>query len=140
MLKVTNISKGRIVLNSLNVILSSSGVLGDSTFINEDKRTDRDIISLERAGLILIESAKPKDFKKVVQKQAVEKPIKKPKVKYAKGGGPDGSRNKATYVSEGKVKSGRMVQSIEQDGDLPNPLTVDDQAREASEDNSPFIP
>lgn len=137
MLKVTNISKGRIVLNSINIILSPSGIQGESALINEDKREERDIVSLEKAGLILVESAKPKDFKKVVEK--VEKASKKPKVKYTKGGGPDGARNKATFISEGKVKSGRMVQSIEQDGDLPNPLTVEDQAREATEDNTPFI-
>lgn len=132
MLKVTNGSEGRIVLNSLNLILSSNGVLGDSAIIDDDKGSDRDLLSLERAGLLTIEKYTHKKENPQKSKEIVVKD-KKPKKRY-KSGGPDGDRNRATFVSEGKVKKGRMVQSIEQDGDLPDPLTADDQAR-AKEDN-----
>ncbi len=136
MFKITNQSEGRIVLNSLNVVLSSNGVSGDSSIIPDEKRSDREVLSLEMAGVIVVEKQTAKSLKKT--QNVVEEPVKEPKKtkKRYKSGGPDGDRNKATFISEGKVNTGKMVQSIEQDGDLPDPLTADDQAREKDDDNS----
>jgi hypothetical protein len=132
MFKITNQLEGRIVLNSLNVILSSKGQHGDSTLIKEEDRSDREILGLERSGVLIVD--KPKSTDKDSKKTQKKVKTSKPKKRRYKSGGPDGERNKATFVSEGKVKSGRMVQSIEQDGDLPSPLTADDQERD--KDNS----
>ena len=134
MFKITNQSEGRIVLNSLNLVLSSNGVEGDSTIVEDDLRSNRDITSLERAGILTVEKPKAKDLKKTQKKEKIVVKKEKPKKRY-KSGGPDGDRNRATFVSEGKVKKGRMVQSIEQNGDLQDPLTADDQARDKQDDD-----
>ena len=134
MFKITNISKGRIVINSLNVILSGRGTKGDSFSVDSEKPLDKDIASLEKLGVILVEGGK-------IEKKQLEPAVKVKKTRVKKAAiveenskiTPEPKSKKVTYVDGGKIKTGTMVQSIEHGGDIPNPLTVDDQAREVYE-------
>lgn len=122
MFKITNNGVGSIVLNKLNIVLSSKGSQGDSAIIDDASRTDREIIGLERVGVVSISKIKASDVKKKIA-EVVEKPKAVKKTKSPKAGsGPDGKGNKATFVKDGKVKTGKMVQSIEQGGSLQDPV------------------
>jgi hypothetical protein len=138
MFKVSNQSVGRVVINSLNIILSANGTKGDSVLIQDDKKDDKDIVSLSRSGILSIKKAS-KEVVKGQSKKAEKAPLKAKKdTKTSPSGGPDGKGNRAVFVSAGKVKTGKMVQSIEQGGDLPDPLTVDDQ-RDNDKKSDAFI-
>ena len=131
MFKVTNISRSRIVINSQNVILSASGTKEDSFLVDlATDSSDKDIASLVRNGILTIEKVgKAKKAPAVVKskKTGSKDDESQPAIT------PESSSKKVTYVDGGKVKTGKMVQSIEHNGDIPNPLTVDDQEREKSE-------
>ena len=136
MFKITNSTEGRIVINGLPAILSPNGTHGDSIIIDA---LGREVESLMRNGVLSVVTVKKpnskiskKNRKKVVEK---EPKVKKTKIKRAKK-----TRSVVTFVDHGRVKTSKMVQSIEHDGDLPNPLTVDNQEiEEIEEENPAFI-
>ena len=136
MFKITNLTEGRIVINGLPAILSPNGTHGDSITIDV---LEREVESLVRNGVLsvrIVKKANGKIAKKKREKAVEKEPeVKKIKTKRAKK-----TRSVVTFVDHGKVKTSKMVQSIEHNGDFPNPLTADDQEfEEVEKDNPAFI-
>ena len=136
MFKITNSTEGRIVINGLPAILSPNGTHGDSIIIDE---LGREVESLVRNGVLSVRTVKKSNGK--IAKKKLEKIVEKvSKVKKTKSKRAKKTRSVVTFVDHGKVKTSKMVQSIEHNGDLPNPLTADDQEiEEIEKDNPAFI-
>ena len=129
MLKIKNKSKARIVINSLNVILSSAGTNGDTLTLTVKSENDlgKDILSLKKSGYLSVSPAGKAE-------RCGDKPVENPTPKADKQKQKKAPKSKAIFVDEGKVKTKKMVQSLEHEGSLPNPLTIDDQERDGGEE------
>lgn len=128
--RIKNNTQGRIVVNSIKATLSPSGCSGDSVVCDDVHRGDSDLLELSSMNAVSFLPLETRPAAKTAQAKA-----KKTKKTQTKRRRPAGS---VVYVDEGKVKTKKMVNSVEQDGQRPDPRFIDAEGQD-KEKGSPFI-